>query len=705
MAASEQSQQLGVESALQRRRVARVGQRLRAHRAWLFALIAFGFFAAWPEVCLAQGDDETAYRTFFGISPRLAVWVIAELHLMFGAFVLGVPIFAVIVEIVGMRSEDPQTAERFDTLAYDFTKLLSAAFATTAALGGLLAFTLFSTYPAFMGHLTAVFHKSFYFYGLLFFGESFTLYLYYYAWHRMREGRAKLGHVGLGILLNLFGTALMLVANSWATYMMSPPGLEPGAAGQLASHWDGTRYIGPFWDAFFNYLWNPLNIHRILANVAFGGAICGAYAAVKFLGSKTREERAYYDWMGYIGNFVAMAALIPLPFAGYFLGREVYSFNATMGQDMMGGTFSWTFILQAVLVGTLFIAGNYYLWSGLSRIPGGERYQRFVPWMIGILFFCFGVWLTPHNLLLGGVEKKFGLMPAKNAVIQLIILTTFVGFLMYRRANKADINPEAGKTLMQRVAIALSAVAGILVLLAYSSSGDLTDADPALSRFLVQALPIAFLTFDMGGSVTFAATLRWTLYHQMAWIVITSLLFVAGRGKLAQGLLIGVTTLHASVWLFQHGFTIMEKANPLVRQVAVCQVLMILACLVVCVVFDIILYRGAKSLGPFRWGEIHRRSQFALILLCVWFVMNMGLMGFIRSSLRKGWHVVSVLKDTSEWAGTASNLYMTVTVSGIAVVFLSSLAFVFWIASLLDPQDKAVPSVVASDRRTEVPGA
>ncbi len=620
---------------------------------------------------------------------------------MFGAFVLGVPIFAVIVEIVGIRSTDPASAARYDSLAYDFTKLLSAAFATTAALGGLLAFTLFSTYPAFMAHLTGTFHKSFYVYGLLFFGESFTLYLYYLAWHRMREGRAKLAHVGLGVLLNLFGTALMVVANAWATYMMSPPGLEPGAAGQLASHWDGVRYIGPFWDAFYNHLWNPLNIHRILANVAFGGAICGAYAAVKFLSSKKPEERAYYDWMGYIGNFVAIAALIPLPFAGYFLGREVYSFNATMGQDMMGGTFSWTFILQAVLVGTLFIAANYYLWSGLARIPGGERYQRFVPWMIGILFFSFAVWLTPHNLLLGGLEKKFGLMPAKNAVIQLIILTTFVGFLMYRRANKADANPAAGSRLGERIALALSAVAGILVLMAYSSSGELSDANPALARFLVQELPVGFLTFDLDGAMTFAATLRWTLYHQMAWIVIASVLFLAGRGKLAQGLLIGVTTLHATAWLFQHGFTIMEKANPLVRQVAVCQVLMILACLMVCVVFDIILYRGTASLGPFRWGRMHRRSQLALITLCVVFVMNMGLMGFIRSGLRKGWHVVAVLKDTSEWAGTPSNLYMATTVSAIAVTFLAALAFVFWMSSLMaDREDKVVPSLIEAEGPT-----
>ena len=37
----------------------------------------------------------------------------------------------------------------------------------------------------------------------------------------------------------------------------------------------------------------------------------GAYAAVKFLGSKSEEERAHYDWMGYVGNFIGVGALIP----------------------------------------------------------------------------------------------------------------------------------------------------------------------------------------------------------------------------------------------------------------------------------------------------------------------------------------------------------------------------------------------------------
>ena len=41
---------------------------------------------------------DVEYRTFFGLDPRLTLWTVAELHLMFAAFVLGVPIFASIVE-------------------------------------------------------------------------------------------------------------------------------------------------------------------------------------------------------------------------------------------------------------------------------------------------------------------------------------------------------------------------------------------------------------------------------------------------------------------------------------------------------------------------------------------------------------------------------------------------------------------------------
>ena len=136
------------------------------------------------------------------------------------------------------------------------------------------------------------------------------------------------------------------------------------------------------WEAVNNFTWMPINVHRMIANVAFGGSVAAAYAAFKFLQAETDEERAHYDWMGYIGNFVAISAFLPLPFAGYWLAKEIYAYSQTLGLTMMGGAFSWLFIIQAVLIGNLFLAANYYLWLGMGRVEGAQPLQRFIKYLL-----------------------------------------------------------------------------------------------------------------------------------------------------------------------------------------------------------------------------------------------------------------------------------------------------------------------------------
>ena len=139
--------------------------------------------------------------------------------------------------------------------------------------------------------------------------------------------------------------------------------------------------------------------------------------------------------MGYIGNFIGVGALIPLPFAGYYLGREIYSYNEQMGISMMGGIFSWLFIIQAVLIGVLFLSANYYLWLGMERIPGAGTLPRLdqiftahpddLFWRVddpasgGRLEEARKMGGAHHPLL--GV---LGVMSAKNTAVNLMILTT-----------------------------------------------------------------------------------------------------------------------------------------------------------------------------------------------------------------------------------------------------------------------------------------
>jgi len=372
--------------------------------------------------------EEAEYRAFPVVGSRVAIWAVAQLHLLFAAFVLAVPIFAFIIEAIGYKTGDL----RYDRLAHEFAKLLSVSFSLTATFGAFLTFMLIMLYPKFTNYLMSVFSPTFLPYVLLFFAEAFFLYTYYYGWGKFHP----LVHLGLGLGLNIVGTGIMLIANSWLTFMMSPAGVSSQGA------------VISLWDAVYNFTWMPINVHRIIANIAFGGSVAAAYAAFKFLQATSDEERAHYDWMGYTGNFVAIISFLPLPFAGYWLAKEIYAFSQTLGLTMMGGAFSWLFIIQAVLIGNLFLAANYYLWLGMGRVEGAQQFQRFIKYLLIAIVLCFMVWATPRSIIatvsevraMGGgshpVLGFLGVMSAKNTAVNILILTTFMSFLLYRRTGK-----------------------------------------------------------------------------------------------------------------------------------------------------------------------------------------------------------------------------------------------------------------------------
>jgi len=437
------------------------------------------------EPVLAQ-QTEQVYGDFPVVGPRGAVWIAAQLHLMFAAFVLGVPMFAVVVEGIGMWTGE----KRYDRLSKEFTRLLLVAYSATAIWGAVLVFFLSTLYPTFWRHLTEVFAPTMWMYAGLFFFESFTLYVYYYGWDRMKEGAKKKLHLGLGVLLNVWGTIVLFIADSWLSYMMSPPsgvtaGTDPASV--------------DLWNAVMNITWMPINIHRLIANVVFGGAIVGAYAAYRFLAADSDEERAHYDWMGYVGNFIAIAALLVLPFAGYWLGREIYAYDQAMGITMMGGFMSWLWIIQAFLIGVLFLAGNYYLWTGMGRIPGAERFRPYIKYLLAVLVLGFVVWATPHTMIasrqelaaMGGSHHPFlnvlGVMSAKNTAVNFMILATFISFMLYRRANKIpQVDWAKAGTWVQAAAVAVAAA----VVLFYGVYGYFVTAEVRIGFSVYQVLSV-----------------------------------------------------------------------------------------------------------------------------------------------------------------------------------------------------------------------
>ena len=413
-----------------------------------------------PAPVLSSGD----YPKAGGVNPRLFVWMAAQMHLWFAAFVLAVPIFVLLLEVVGVIKKD----SRYDKVAYEFLRVSLTAYSITAITGGVLLLGLVVFYPDLMKYLSAIFGSTMLFYALFFFVESAALYVYYYGWKAMPSGGLKWAHIGVGLLLNASGTTLMFIANAWVTFMMTPAGVD------IAGVFDGN-----VWHAVRNHLWGPMNLHRFIANIAYGGSIVAAYAAYRFLGVKDRAEKAHYDWMGYTANLVAIGALLPLPFAGYWLTAEIYAYSQQMGITLMGGLFAWLFIIQAVIIGALFLAANYYLWCGLGRGVNGERYYKYVKYIAFVIAATFLVWFTPHTLILTPEEAAalggqyhpllgpLGLMPAKNTAVNIMLLFTFLSFLLYRRAHRTPTVKWASKGNAVEAALFTAAIVNIVWLGVY----------------------------------------------------------------------------------------------------------------------------------------------------------------------------------------------------------------------------------------------
>ena len=558
-----------------------------------------------PELALAAGDrvagasgalegapkpSRADYPVIAGISARTLAWGMAQMHLFLAAFVLSVPLFSLCTEFMGVVTRD----DRYDVMSREFMKITMAAFSLTALVGGGLLLVLFVFYPHLMGYLLKVFRGQMLIYALLFGLESITLYVYFYSWDALRRGNRKWFHMSIGLVLNTVGLTLMFVANSWATFMMSPAGVD--AAGAIT---------GTVWEATRNPLWNPLNLHRFLANIAYGGAIVGAYSAYMFLAEKKAEIRAHYDWMGYTSNFIAIIGFLPLPFAGYWLMAEIYAYSQQMGITAMGGILAWLFIIQAVLIGTIILAMNYYLWCGLMRTDRGVQYARYVKYIAVVIVGGFLVWVTPHSLILtpgeiqalGGTHHKLlgplGIMPAKNIAVNLMLVFTFLSFQMFYRSSRT---PTVSWAKTGNMVIVALYVVGCLNIIGAGIYGYITPT-----------------VYKVGASVPQVATT--------------------------------LTIILAAVTI------------------------------------DIFMLRGAKASRVY-WGRMSDRSQYALFVLPVAFTWLMGLMGYIRSSIRTNWHVYTVMKDNSAEAyiptiGEAGN-----TITVITLMFMAVMVFVFWLSRL-----------------------
>jgi cytochrome bd ubiquinol oxidase subunit I len=539
-------------------------------KTWQRSLLAVGaLLVLLSGVAYAQAPGAPPVE-FPYTGNRTAVWIVAQLHILFAAFILGAPIFVVISEWLGYRKQDP----RYDRLAKEVMKVTVILYSMTALTGGLFIFVLLATYPQFTTWLINHFFLLFaVIYPLLFIGETILLYLYFYSWDTWK-GEKKARHIALGVLLNLIGTITLFVIDGPTSFMNTPVKAEGVSPAEFLA-------TATLWDKIYNYSWMPMNLHRLVGNVTFGGFITGLVAAYMYMGAKKEEERAYYDWMGFVGNLIGVGALLFLPFMGYLLAYELCDYDASICPYMMADQLSMFFEMQGAMVGLIFLASNYYIWLSMKRIEGVERVRMtvFAPLvMIAIPFVMGWAWdrfpvPDPRSMLL--------LLP----LVGLLVLGKFVPWT-------------------------------------------------ASSRTVIK---VGFLMVLVGDAI-------WLTPHG----------FVPTGAKLVAELEL------PSDWNF---LALMPAKNAAAFT------------LVFVTVVNYIIYNRAISQGTIVWGKIDFASQFVLIFLAFSAIWTMGLMGAVRSLLRKYFHTYNLLPDFTAESFTPTLAYSAWWITGITVAFYLVVSF------------------------------
>ena len=533
-------------------------------------LVMFALVAILGGVAYAQAPSAPPVE-FPYTGNRTAVWIVAQLHILFAGFILGAPIFVVISEWLGYRKQDP----RYDRLAKEVTKVTVILYSMTALTGGLFIFVLLATYPQFttwlINHFFLIFAVV---YPLLFIGETIVLYMYFYTWDAWK-GEKKGRHIALGVLLNLIGSITLFVIDAPTSFMNTPvraEGISPAEFLATAS----------LWDKVFNYSWMPLNLHRLVGNVTFGGFVAGLIAAYMFMGSKKEEDRAYYDWMGFVGNMIGVGALLFLPFMGYLLAYELCDYDASICPYMMADQLSMFFEMQGAMIGLIFLASNYYIWLSMKRIEGVERVRMTV--------------VAPIVMVL---------LP----IVMTKVLTDYPV-------------PDATSLAFLLPLLLAPAVLGRFIPLTVSSS---------------TVIKIGFLMVVVGNAI-------WMTPHG----------FVPTGAKLVAELEL------PSDWNF---LALMPAKNSAAFT------------LVFVTVVNYVIYNRAVSQGTIVWGKIDFASQFVLVFLAFSAIWTMGLMGAVRSLLRKYFHTYNLLPDFTAESFTPTLSYSAWWITGITIVFYAVVSF------------------------------
>ena len=358
------------------------------------------------------------------LTNGVLVAIVALAHVQIAAFLIGASTLMIVSESISLARRGGDA--RHERFAYGLMKTSAYVFSTGAALAiFFVLFILSGVWGRFFSDFGRITFWAFFLEAITFVGEVVVIYTLYANWHRLDKYR--LGRIGLLLLLNIMQFLQFFWIDVVASYMLTPNGGEVN-----------------FLDQVLNPTNLPLDLHRVVGNIAWAGAAVAFVAAFRYLRATRRVERTqrqigdgapalsvgamhaaeagseppeavearYWDWAGQWGAVWAVGLTVIQPFLGYSYAKEVQLHSYSSWYTMMFGDLSNVFLLQITLLGGIFTLGAVYFWRRMKEAGAAHhRLQGIVA--VGLIivtaFAALPAWFAPTyaDAVAGGNMKPF----------------------------------------------------------------------------------------------------------------------------------------------------------------------------------------------------------------------------------------------------------------------------------------------------------
>ena len=394
------------------------------------------------------------------LGTRGLVGVVMLIHIFFATLFVGYAVGSPLLQLWSVRTGN----SRYERLAHSIARFNVLTFSVGATWAVMFLVVLLGFYPRVT---TALFTHFFWFFPVIGMGAMvLTIYFFYVHYYRA-QNRALPRNIAAGIAAALFILLWQAILTGMDSFMVT----GGGTGGQAVPSGAEVSSIGAALDSILSPVWFTQTLHRTFGNLSWPAFAVAAWAAFKYAGAKSAEDKTFYDWAGSMGVIWGTIFLLLQPFVGfatvYIMSRIDYGaedltvagasgpYDRLVGADSDSFTSNLLHVNLAMVV-LLFVLSNAAMYMGAGRHPDSARRRP-------IQFFGLVAALAGLGSLVANFDYGTPLFWMRYIAMLIMVLATLVALVAYVRGRRQFSYGSPGGSY-RAVLLSLGILAAVLTL-------------------------------------------------------------------------------------------------------------------------------------------------------------------------------------------------------------------------------------------------